>query len=68
MLPGPPAVYRPECRKKGQQLALWVGVEASKGEAKMSIIHQMVPLFIMIQFGVTLIGIVVAMLSSGGKY
>ena len=34
----------------------------------MSILHPLVPLFIMIQFGVTLIGIVVAMLSSGGKY
>ena len=34
----------------------------------MSILHQMVPLFMMIQFGVTLMGIVVAMLSSGGKY
>jgi hypothetical protein len=32
----------------------------------MSIIHHLVPLFIMIQFGVTLIGIVVAMLTSSG--
>lgn len=34
----------------------------------MSIIHQLVPLFFMIQFAVTLIGIVVAMLSSNGNY
>jgi hypothetical protein len=34
----------------------------------MSIFHQLVPLFFMIQFGVTLIGIVVAMLSSHGEY
>ncbi len=34
----------------------------------MSVIHQLVPLFFMIQFGVSLIGIVVAMLSSNGNY
>ena len=34
----------------------------------MSTFHQLVPLFMMIQFAVTLIGIVVAMLSSNGKY
>ena len=32
----------------------------------MSIIHHLVPLFFRIQFGVTLIGIVVAMLSPNG--
>jgi hypothetical protein len=34
----------------------------------MSVIHQLVPLFMMIQFGITLVGIVVAMLFSRGKY
>jgi hypothetical protein len=34
----------------------------------MSIIHQLVPLFFMVQFGVTLIGIVVAMLHSNANY
>ena len=34
----------------------------------MSIIHHLVPLFFMIQFGVSLIGITVAMLSSNGNY
>lgn len=68
MLPGPPAVCRSERRKKGQQLALRVSVEASKGGMKMSIIHQLVPLFMMIQFGLTLIGMVAAMLSSNDKY
>jgi hypothetical protein len=68
MLPGPPAVCRSERRKKGQKLALRAGVEASKGEMKMSIIHHLVPLFMMIQFGLTLIGMVAAMLSSRGRY
>jgi hypothetical protein len=39
-----------------------------KGEVKMSIFHQLVPLFFMIQFGLSLIGIAVAMLSSNNKY
>jgi hypothetical protein len=39
-----------------------------KGEVEMSIFHQMVPLFFMIQFGVSLIGIAVAMLSSNKEY
>jgi hypothetical protein len=34
----------------------------------MSIIHQLVPLFFMIQFGVSLVGIVVAMLSLNCNY
>ncbi len=34
----------------------------------MSIFHQLVPLFFMIQFGVSLIGIAVAMLSSHDTY
>ncbi len=33
----------------------------------MSILHQMVPMFMMIQFGVTVIGIVVAMLRASGE-
>jgi hypothetical protein len=33
----------------------------------MSFIHQLVPLFIMIQFGASLIGITAAMLFSGGN-
>jgi hypothetical protein len=34
----------------------------------MSILHQVIPMFILIQFAVALVGIVAAMLSSGGKY
>lgn len=34
----------------------------------MSIIHQLVPLFFVVQFGVTLVGIAVAMLGSSGNY
>ena len=34
----------------------------------MRVIHHLVPLFMMIQFGVTLIGIVAAMLNSNGGY
>jgi hypothetical protein len=30
MLPAPPVVYRSERREKGQQLALWVGVEVRR--------------------------------------
>jgi hypothetical protein len=33
----------------------------------MSILHQVVPMFILIQFGVVLIGIVAAMLFAGGE-
>lgn len=39
-----------------------------KGEVKMSIIHQLVPLFFLVQFSVTLIGMVAAMLGSHGNY
>ena len=38
-----------------------------KEKQKMSILHQMVPLFLMVQFGVTLIGMLVAMLSSAPR-
>ena len=34
MFPGPPAVYRPERREKGQQRALWIGVEARREKLK----------------------------------
>ncbi len=34
----------------------------------MSIFHQLVPLFFMIQFGVSLIGIAMAMLCSNGNH
>jgi hypothetical protein len=34
----------------------------------MSILHQVVPMFILIQFALTLVGIVAAMLSEAGEY
>jgi hypothetical protein len=34
----------------------------------MSILHQVVPMFILVQFAVTLVGITAAMLSAGREY
>ena len=68
MFPAPACRRQIGAPREGSATCIIDRRRGQKGEIEMSILHQVVPMFILIQFAVALIGITAAMLSAGREY